>query len=160
MKKKGNGWFLVAVIIIAIVLVAGTCISGTQKSRLTIDKFQIDDNKIAPGGAINFEINVVNHEDRVLDPNTNKFGVCVGRVVLDTADDEWLWVEDDKYWNNLPQSKWIDEEIGADVPHSIPFTAAISENTIPRGTYKFQACIFDEAKKFVDWSAIRTVTVT
>jgi hypothetical protein len=119
-------------------------------------------NEIHPGGSINFEINVVNHEDRVLDPNTNKFGVYVCRVVLDTANNEWLEVEvkDEKYWNDLPQSKWIDEEIGADVPYSIPFTAAISENTIPRGTYKFQACIFNETGKSVDWSPIRTVTVT
>lgn len=158
MTKKGNGRFLWLVVIsIVIVLVAGACISGTQKSGLTIDEFKIEPNEIKQGGVINIEIDVVNHEDRILPANT--MGVFVCRVVWVTADEKWHSVEEDEYWKDLPKSKWIDKEIGADVPYPIPFTA-ISENTIPRGAYKFKACIFNETNKCVDYSPIRTVTVT
>ena len=159
MTKKGNGWLLVAVIgIVVIVLVAGACIFGTQKSRLTIDKFTIEPNEIKQGGVINIEINVVNHEDRILPANT--IGVFVYRVVWDTADEKWHFAEEDGYWEDFPKQKKIDEEIGAEFPYSIPFTAT-SENTIPQGEYKFQACIFNvTTDKEVDYSPIRTVTVT
>ena len=99
------------------------------------------------GGEIDIEISVVNHEDRILP--ANKFGVYV-ELVGPSGGDE--------YWKDLPKLEWIDKKLGSKGSHSVSFTAN-SKTTIPLGEYKFQACIFNETNKCVDWSAIRTVEV-
>jgi len=154
MTKKGNGWFWVLIGIV--IVVAVVFISGTQKSGLTIDEFKIESDEIRQGEWIKFKIDVVNHEDRILPANT--MGVSVCRVVWDTADEKWHSVKEDEYWKDLPKLEWIDKKLGSEGSHSVSFTAN-SKTTIPLGEYKFQACIFNETNKCVDWSAIRTVEV-